>query len=130
MRHARRRDTIHESASLFFRGLLHRFFSSPAKRLIIVNDSFSLQNQRFSVAHEIGHIVLTHGSADLLQEGLNIEWGNLQEIYANMFATELLMPYDALSASSRMTPEGIADACNVPLWAAYKRHREMGWESP
>ncbi len=92
-----------------------------------MNDSFSLQNQRFSVAHEIGHIVLTHDCTNLLQGELELEQENLQEIYANIFATELLMPSDALSAERCMTPKDIARICNVPMWAACKRHREMGW---
>ena len=65
-----------------------------ASKRIFVNLSESLNRQRFTIAHEIGHIVLhsidAAGIVDLRQ---NIDAPNDQkEIEANQFAAALLMP--------------------------------------
>ena len=72
---------------------------------IYVNDSDSKESKRFTVAHEIGHYLLGH-----LKGGINVAYQNdlnfafkrknslsprstsKEEIAANSFATELLMP--------------------------------------
>ena len=70
--------------------------------IIGVNSLHHPNRQRFTIAHEIGHLVLHR---DLLLEGVHVDkefklnrnedsstGTNLQEVEANQFASELLMP--------------------------------------
>ncbi len=69
-----------------FSGMLIISDSYPA--IITVNKKHSPKRQRFTLAHEIGHFVLGHGSSMC-----NLSFsGSNKEIAANQFAAELLMP--------------------------------------
>ena len=61
--------------------------------VILYNRNISVERKRFTVAHEIGHIVLEHtsifGDCDQFSK-------NSQEKEANAFAGELLVPSDDL----------------------------------
>jgi Zn-dependent peptidase ImmA (M78 family) len=74
-------------------------FCLPAPvRGIMVTTLRSLHIQRFTAAHELGHVILEHtGSIDREQEILardpySWEKGDLQEIQAEAFAAEFLLP--------------------------------------
>ena len=64
------------------------------KYLVCVNKYFVYARTRFSYAHELGHIVLSH--FDHVPEGVDSEpperVRSVMEREADMFATELLMP--------------------------------------
>src|SRR6188474_1010378 len=68
------------------------------KWLIVVNTLHSETRRRFTVAHEIGHLLLhqyTAPHADRrmkLRDARSSEGSALEEIEANQFASELLMP--------------------------------------
>ncbi len=76
------------------------------KGLICVNKNHPLTRQRFSIAHELGHYFLH--AKDCLESTVFIDeaiyyrneessgGNNLQEIQANAFAAELLMPKNLL----------------------------------
>jgi len=72
--------------------------SSPEEKSIYVNKSDIPQRQRFTIAHEIGHIVLHHdfGTSEFTQ----VDYRNANNSYdhkeweANAFASALLMPKD------------------------------------
>lgn len=53
------------------------------KPYIIIDDSDSTQRKRFTIAHELGHILLNHNYNCLIKE---------MEEEANVFATRLLEP--------------------------------------
>lgn len=78
-------------------GLLYR---EPDRVLIGVNETHPLVRQRFTIAHELGHFVLHPGRQIFLDERVNFrdETSSLavdrEEIQANAFAAELLMPAD------------------------------------
>lgn len=55
------------------------------KPTIGINSDEPLVRKRFTVAHEIGHFVMGHGSCDLCAD-------SNEEREANQFAAELLMP--------------------------------------
>jgi len=69
---------------------------------------------RFTLCHELGHFILHAPDRVSFARGevpayMNPEW------QANVFAGELLAPYDLVS---HMTPERIADECGMSLTAA------------
>lgn len=74
---------------------------------ILVNATHSPSRQRFTIAHELGHLLL-HGytapHADRtfkFRDARSSEGSALEEIQANQFAAELLMPRDLLLKASR-----------------------------
>ena len=74
------------------------------KSIIVVNDSHPEVRQRFTIAHELGHLLLNHNS-DLFVDNENILYRATQtkdanyklEKEANKFAAELLMPEEMLT---------------------------------
>jgi Zn-dependent peptidase ImmA (M78 family) len=87
---------IYERLGADVSGLLVR---EEARVIIGVNEKHSLARQRFTIAHELGHLVL-HGGRPLVVDAARInlrdtrsslatDW---EEIEANGFAAELIMP--------------------------------------
>lgn len=83
-------------------GMLYR---SKERVVIGVNSAHHLHRQRFTIAHEIGHLVLHQGEMYIdtpsvkfrdSKSGLAID---NEEIEANGFAAELLMPREFLEKS-------------------------------
>ena len=125
-----RYDDLGEGVS----GILVR--GHPGKAVIGVQRSHSLQRQRFTIAHELGHFLLHDGDevhvdhvfrvnyrSDRPQDGVQIE-----ETEANVFASELLMPVAFLDQEG----DFIFDAEGGPRLAAlstkYQVSREaMSW---
>jgi Zn-dependent peptidase ImmA (M78 family) len=78
-------------------GVLYR---EADRRVIVVNKRQSAVRQRFTIAHEIGHLVLHRGHAVHVDEGFRINLRDpraataeeVEEIEANAFAANLLMP--------------------------------------
>lgn len=68
------------------------------RNVIGVNSFHSKTRQRFTIAHEIGHLLLKHkgeifvDQTVMKREGRSSQAVDLQEIDANSFAAELLMP--------------------------------------
>jgi Zn-dependent peptidase ImmA (M78 family) len=86
-------------------GLLYRDDESV---IIGVNANHPLRRQRFTVAHEIGHYLLHKGRPVVLDHvRMNFRDANsstatdYEEIQANAFAAELLMPRDAVMAHTK-----------------------------
>jgi Zn-dependent peptidase ImmA (M78 family) len=78
-------------------GVLYR---EGARRVIVVNQAHAAVRQRFTIAHEIGHLVLHPGDAVHVDEGFRINLRDprsataeeVEEVEANAFAANLLMP--------------------------------------
>ena len=74
------------------------------KKFIGVNSLESPVRQRFTIAHELGHLFLhkddtvsyDQGSVMLFRDSQASEGNDTKEIEANKFAAELLMPADSL----------------------------------
>lgn len=72
--------------------------------VIVVNSLHTAVRQRFTIAHELGHLILHGYTTPHADRGFRIrrrdaqssEGSVLEEIEANQFAAELLMPYDLL----------------------------------
>jgi len=68
---------------------------------IAYNKDHHVHRQRFSVAHEIGHFMLSHNNQR--KNDINRDESNsTHEKEANAFATELLMPLEFLKKDLRM----------------------------
>jgi Zn-dependent peptidase ImmA (M78 family) len=75
-------------------GMVYR---DEASKVVGVNSSHARNRQRFTIAHEIGHLVLHKGDGVFVDSfGGRINWRNgawdPDEAEANAFAAELLMP--------------------------------------
>ena len=78
---------------------------------IFYNDNIKIGSQRFTIAHEIGHIVLEH-FADSDAE--------IREVEANWFAANLLMPINVLKCCRVSSPSEISTLCGVGYTSASK----------
>lgn len=86
-----------------FSGFLYRTSGSPP--IIGVNSKHSLSRKRFTIAHELGHMLLhpTNGvhvdeAVIQMRDSRASEGTDEQEIESNRFAAELLMPREFLEA--------------------------------
>jgi Zn-dependent peptidase ImmA (M78 family) len=84
-------------------GVVYR--NNDGTALIGVNSSHSIQRQRFTIAHEIGHLLL-HADENMhvdknfpigLRNGISSKAVDENEIEANQFAAALLMPADLIA---------------------------------
>ena len=79
--------------------------------ILIDAEGSSVQRNRFTIAHEIGHIYLQHVGT----KNVTIE----KE--ANMFASRILMPMLLIKELDLKTAEELSKLCNVSLQAATYR---------
>lgn len=69
------------------------FITDAGNNIIVVNSSMSNDRIRFSLAHELGHVIMHNNPEFMILESRNIE------DEANRFASELLMPAAAIKNS-------------------------------
>lgn len=97
------------------------------KYYIFYDDTTPRSRQRFTVAHEIGHIVLGHiGNGEYTH--INREPSATdapEEIQANQFAVRLLAPAWVLRSIHALTAEDIAKVCDISMTAAQFRAERM-----
>lgn len=92
---------------------------------IFVSDRCSRERQRFTVAHELGHILLGHVGAHELVNREPSRGDNPIEQAANVFASRLLAPACVLWALDARTPEQIAVLCQISHQSAAFRAERM-----
>ncbi len=91
--------------------------------IILVSDRCSVQRQRFTVAHELGHIVLGHiGKYELVNREPSSEDSPVEH-EANVFASRLLAPAIVLRELNIQCAEDIASLCDISYQAS-----EFRWE--
>ena len=84
------------------------------KHIIWLNDSVWEERKRYTLAHEIGHIVLGHlYKPELLDE--------IKEAEANFFANRLLVPMWAIHGLAEIEPWHISSCFGVSMECAYYR---------
>ena len=96
---------------------------------ILYNDRLSSAGRiRFTIAHELGHIFLCHLALDQfsLRNREPEPEDDPAEQAANVFASRLLAPACVLHALGAVTPERIAELCDISLKAAQFRAGRMG----
>ena len=100
--------------------------SESSEWLIVYDDSDSTGRKRFTIAHELGHILLGHP----LREGeqhtrvFNKDRPEVER-EADMFAARILSPACVLWALDLHTPEEIAECCQISYTAAQVRADRM-----
>lgn len=90
------------------------------KKQIFINDRINNKpRRRFTLAHELGHGILGHELCDLHFRNSEIDdQTDTQELEANVFARNILMPAAILAALNIHTPEEIARICDVSIQSA------------
>lgn len=104
--------------------------NQPGKCLIGVNSHQSQTRQRFTIAHELGHLVLQH-KGEMFVDGTVLRRDESsgraidpQEIAANQFAAALLMPsewvYKKLAENRKQSPDSSAEEVTTALAAQFE----------
>ena len=92
---------------------------------IFVSRNCSPERQRFTIAHELGHILLGHTGKHQLVNREPSKKDNPVEQAANVFASRLLAPACVLWALDARTPDEIAMLCRISRQAATFRAERM-----
>ncbi len=90
------------------------------RHIITYNRDHHPRRQRFTIAHELGHLLLEHMDVQSNQEGLVSK--NPEETAANAFAAELLAPLKFLKKDFQ---KGVRDV--KTLASKYQVSEEMMW---
>lgn len=98
----------------------YSIYNKYTKKYIIALDdvNFDLSRQRFTLAHELGHIFLKHHTK---YKYLN---NYVKEKSANAFAGELLMPREIMYKTAKFPANYISGLYGVSC-AAYKKRKEF-----
>ena len=101
-----------------------------------INPNESLERQRFTIAHELGHFVNGHlnNSTTMFRDG-NKQYSrdnyDFQEYEANTYAAELLMPKEKIDFliynAKKTTVEELAEALIVSYTAMKIRLQNLGY---
>lgn len=94
-------------------------------RVIFYDDCMPLGRQRFSIAHEIGHIVLHESDGATVHNREMSPGDDPKETEANIFASRLLAPICVLHFVGVCSPEEIAELCNISITAARYRFERL-----
>lgn len=100
---------------------------SGGRYYIFYDDTMPHTRQRFTVAHEIGHIMLGHiGDGQCTRINREPAADDApEETQANQFAARILAPAWVLHSIHALTPAEIADACEISITAASFRAQRM-----
>lgn len=92
---------------------------------ILISSQCPVERQRFTCAHELGHILLGHvGQHELVNREPDPKDNPIEQA-ANVFASRLLAPACVLWALDARTPEKIAALCQISYQAASFRAERM-----
>jgi len=87
---------VFEMESRALDGVLLSFLDGGTrKRIIVVNRNIPRTRKRYTVAHEIGHLILHHAPVQFLRTNAPVV-DSAREAEANAFASELFMPIQAV----------------------------------
>ena len=94
-------------------------------RIIFYDDTKIITRQRFSVAHEMGHIFLHSSKEATIYNREPTPNDNPIESEANIFASRLLAPLCVLHYLNVQSPEEIAEICRISMAAARIRMERL-----
>lgn len=83
--------------------------------IILVDDSLDKQQQRFTIAHEIGHIFMSHRISAFIKSDSVASCPDIFEHAADIFAISLLCPWVVLRRMNNITYDVVASLCDVPM---------------
>lgn len=97
------------------------------KKTIYLNESKgTIQRRRFTLAHELGHVVLNHPLKPLVYRNSESDHNQKpEEVQANVFARDLLMPAGVLAALHVTTVDEIMRICSVSHISAQLRLKRL-----
>ena len=97
------------------------------RKEIFINDNIDNRpRRRFTAAHELGHGILNHDISKIhYRNNENDSQTDMQELEANVFARDILMPATVLAALDIHTPEEIMKLCDVSRRSAEIRAERM-----
>lgn len=105
---------------------------TPDATIVVNSSNKSIKRMRFTLAHELGHVLIPWHVGDFLDEDVAAETVAVYESEANRFAAELLMPFEwvlgTLSDSDNDLPRQIrliATSANVSFFAALIRYFDL-----
>jgi Zn-dependent peptidase ImmA (M78 family) len=78
-------------------GVAGAYIAKPGCPLVFVNGDQAIARQRFTLAHEFGHLRMGHRSVVDKQVAISGHLHDPDEVCANAFAAEFLMPRDAVA---------------------------------
>ena len=93
--------------------------------IIFYDDRTSIGRQRFSIAHEIGHILLHSPKGATVYNREPTPNDDPLEAEANVFASRLLTPLCVLHYMNVQSAPEIAELCNISLTAANIRFERL-----
>jgi Zn-dependent peptidase ImmA (M78 family) len=104
-------------------GILYR---DGDRRVVVVNQGHTRERQRFTIAHELGHLLLHKGQPVHVDEGFRVNLRDrrsataedVEEIEANAFAADLLMPAKWLRIDIEQEFIDLADDTAMRMLAA------------
>jgi Zn-dependent peptidase ImmA (M78 family) len=121
--------TVYEADSDNLDGALLSYLEeeNTKRRIIMVNKDVPYTRKRFTVAHELGHLLLHHTPVNFLRNQGPI-YDPAREAEANAFASELLMPIQAMRrlAPLNPNPRSLAAAFAVSNESVYWRLKDLG----
>lgn len=94
-------------------------------RVIFYDDSKPSARQRFSVAHEIGHIILHKPDCATVYNREISQSDDPKETEANVFASRLLAPLCVLHFLNVQSAKQIAEICDISMTAAQIRFTRL-----
>lgn len=100
-------------------------YIANGRPVICISSAATVQRQRFTAAHELGHIILGHiGKYELVNREPG-ENDNPIEQAANVFASRLLAPACVLWGLGVTSAQQIANVCEISLQSAEYRMKRM-----
>lgn len=93
--------------------------------VIFYNESTSRQRQRFSIAHELGHIFLHINNGATVYNREPSPNDDPIETEANIFASRLLAPLCVLQFLNLNSPKEISEYCDISYSAALLRFSRL-----
>ena len=102
---------VYASPSLDSEGQL---FFEDNKPIIVYRPSGNDGRDRFTIAHEVGHLVLNHGPSlrDTNMDNIGVTNFDVKERDANQFAAELLMPEEKIRSAINQGITSFRPLCN------------------
>lgn len=94
-------------------------------RIIFYNSETMPERQRFSIAHEMGHIVLHNPTGATVMNREISPNDDPLETEANIFASRLLAPLCILHFLNLNCAEEIAEYCSISMTAAKIRYQRL-----